>query len=94
MFFEKNKDLLLIILFRQTILYFLSILEIILAFILTLLTFPPIGKLTLNVCQVKFLSDFYPMFHNPIVNYRNKLRCSYEVVYPLYVLINILDLFF
>jgi len=72
-------------LFRQTILYFLSILEIILAFILTLLSFPPIGKLTFNVCQVKFLSDFYPMFHNPIVNYRKKLRCSYEVVYPLYV---------
>jgi len=73
------------VLFRQTILYFLSILEIILAFILTLLSFPPIGKLTFNVCQVKFLSDFYPMFHNPIVNYRKKLRCSYEVVYPLYV---------
>ena len=71
--------------FRQTILYFLSILEIILAFILTLLSFPPIGQLTIHVCQVKLLSDFYPMFHNPIVNYRKKLRCSYEVVYPLYV---------
>ncbi|CAF4359795.1 unnamed protein product, partial [Adineta steineri] len=67
----------------QTILYFLSILEILLAFIFTLLTFPPIGTLTMNVCQVKLLSDFYPMFHNPIVNYRKKLRCSYEVVYPL-----------
>jgi hypothetical protein len=71
--------------FRQTILYFLSILELILAFICTLLTFPPIGILTFNVCQVKLLSDFYPMFHNPIVNYQKKLRCSYEVVYPLYV---------
>ena len=70
---------------RQTILYFLSILEITLAFIFTLLTFPPIGKLMLHVCHVNLLSDFYPMFHNPIVNYRKKLRCSYEVVYPLYV---------
>ncbi|CAF4821879.1 unnamed protein product, partial [Rotaria sp. Silwood1] len=67
----------------QTILYFLSILEIIVAFIFTLLTFPPIGKLTFNTCQVKLFSDFYPIFHNPIVNYRKKLRCSYEVVYPL-----------
>ncbi|CAF1407127.1 unnamed protein product [Rotaria sp. Silwood1] len=68
---------------KQTILYFLSILEIIVAFIFTLLTFPPIGKLTFNTCQVKLFSDFYPIFHNPIVNYRKKLRCSYEVVYPL-----------
>lgn len=70
---------------RQTILYFLSTLEILAAFICTLLTFAPIGKFAMHVCQVKLLSDFYPMFHNPIVNYRRKLRCSYEVVYPLYV---------
>ena len=25
------------------------------------------------------------MFHNPVVNYRRKLRCSHEIVYPLYV---------
>ncbi|CAF0826454.1 unnamed protein product [Adineta steineri] len=77
---KKQREFTLV---KQTILYFLSILEILLAFIFTLLTFPPIGKLTMNVCQVKLLSDFYPMFHNPIVNYRKKLRCSYEVVYPL-----------
>lgn len=68
---------------RRTILYFFSIFELTLAFFLTLLSFPPVGTLTLYVCQVNFLSDFYPMFHNPILNYRKKLRCSYEVVYPL-----------
>jgi len=68
---------------RRTILYFVSIFELIIAFFLTLLSFPPFGKLSLSVCQVNLLSDFYPMFHNPIVNYRKKLRCSYEVVYPL-----------
>ncbi|CAF4372801.1 unnamed protein product, partial [Rotaria socialis] len=75
---------------KQTILYFLSIFEIILAFIFTLLSFPPIGKLTFNTCQVKLFSDFYPIFHNPIVNYRKKLRCSYEVVYPLQSVIFVL----
>lgn len=71
--------------FRQTILHFLSTLEITVALILTLLSFPPFGQLTIHVCPVKLLSDFYPIFHNPTVNYRKKIRCSYEVVYPLYV---------
>lgn len=60
--------------------------EITIALMLTLLSFPPFGQLTIHVCPVKLLSDFYPIFHNPTVNYRKKLRCSYEVVYPLYVL--------
>ena len=72
-----------LLLFRQTILYFSSLLELIVALVFALLTFPPVGQFTFNVCQVKLLSDFYPIFHNPVVNYRQKLRCSYEIVYPL-----------
>lgn len=68
---------------RQTMLHFSSLLELIFALICTLLSFPPFGQLTVNVCPVKMLSDFYPIFHNPIINYQKKLRCSYEIVYPL-----------
>ena len=41
------------------------------------------GSLSFNSCQVVEISDFYPIFFNPTVDYVHQLKCSYEVAYPL-----------
>ncbi|CAF0973439.1 unnamed protein product [Didymodactylos carnosus] len=90
---RKQKDLSLYILIRLSTVYVLSFVELSIAFLLTLLVFPPYGKLNIHVCQIKMLSDFYPVFYNPVVNYTKKLRCSYEVVYPLQSAVFVLYIF-
>ncbi|KAE9556744.1 hypothetical protein FO519_000150 [Halicephalobus sp. NKZ332] len=61
-------------------------LESSLALILTLLIYKPVGSLTVHTCQKHFLFEWYPMLYNPVINYTQTMKCSSEVVYPLYSL--------
>lgn len=43
------------------------------------------GSLGFNSCRVLQVSDFYPIFYNPTLDYVHQIKCTYEVVYPLWV---------
>jgi hypothetical protein len=72
-------------------LYVVPFIEVILAYIFTLLVLPPQGSILFNSCSVYSVNDFYPIFFNPTTDYVNEIRCTYEVVYPLY---NMVFIFF
>ncbi|XP_018328300.1 JNK1/MAPK8-associated membrane protein isoform X2 [Agrilus planipennis] len=74
-----NKDVL--------ILHFSALLEIVLACILTLLTMDPIGLFQIRSCNVRHLSDWYTLLHNPKPNYDKTVHCTQEAVYPLYTIV-------
>uniref|UniRef100_A0AC34QV06 Uncharacterized protein n=2 Tax=Panagrolaimus sp. JU765 TaxID=591449 RepID=A0AC34QV06_9BILA len=59
-------------------------LESSLGFIFTLLIFKPYGSLKIFTCQKHFLFEWYPMFYNPTINYTKTLKCSSELVYPMF----------
>lgn len=42
-----------------------------------------VGSLTFLACPVETISDFYPIFFDPTLDYVHYIRCYYEVVYPL-----------
>uniref|UniRef100_A0A915CPJ8 Uncharacterized protein n=1 Tax=Ditylenchus dipsaci TaxID=166011 RepID=A0A915CPJ8_9BILA len=63
-----------------------AFLETSLALLFSLLLVSPVGSLKLYGCLSHGLQEWYPMLHNPVVNYTKTLRCSYELVYPLYSL--------
>jgi hypothetical protein len=43
------------------------------------------GSLTFYSCSVETVTDFYPIFFNPSLDYVHTIHCTYEVVYPLWV---------
>lgn len=55
--------------------------------ILTIILVKPIGTFFIHACGVKRLSDWYSLLHNPNPNYVGSLRCTQEVVYPLYTMV-------
>lgn len=67
--------------------YIIPGIETTLSVIFTLLVLPPQGSIGLNSCRVSSVNDFYPIFFNPSVDYVHSLKCSYEVVYPLYSMV-------
>ncbi|KAK0413260.1 hypothetical protein QR680_006694 [Steinernema hermaphroditum] len=61
-------------------------LESLCAFLLSVLVLPPMGSPFLHGCTHSGLREWYPMFYNPFFMHVKKLRCTYEIVYPLYSL--------
>ena len=73
---------------RKSWFYHLSvIIESFLSFVFMILSFEPKGKLTLKMCGVKSIKDWYTVFYNPKPNYVTAIRCTQEAVYPLYTAI-------
>lgn len=61
----------------------ICILECILAGIITLLLFEPYGNVVIKSCGAKEVSDFYPIFYNPVPDFVHEIDCVSEVVHPL-----------
>lgn len=59
-------------------------LECLVASIGAILVFPPRFSFTLWGCARSSIKEWYPELYNPIINHIKPLRCSYEVVFPLY----------
>uniref|UniRef100_A0A915BBQ2 JNK1/MAPK8-associated membrane protein n=1 Tax=Parascaris univalens TaxID=6257 RepID=A0A915BBQ2_PARUN len=60
--------------------------ECILSGIVSVLVMPPRGTFALNGCAKSSIREWYPMFYNPVLNHTHVLRCTYELVFPLYSL--------
>ncbi|KAJ1372857.1 hypothetical protein KIN20_035143 [Parelaphostrongylus tenuis] len=54
------------------------------ASIATILIFPPRFSFVIWGCARSSIKEWYPQLYNPIINHVKPLRCSYEVVFPLY----------
>uniref|UniRef100_A0A5S6R4L4 Seipin n=1 Tax=Trichuris muris TaxID=70415 RepID=A0A5S6R4L4_TRIMR len=63
-----------------------SAVECTLAALLSLLMVDPFGSLCLRTCGVQRMADWYTVFYNPVINYRETIHCTQEAVYPLYFL--------
>lgn len=74
-FCSFNKDVI--------ILHCSAFIEIALACVLTLLSTDPIGTFFIRSCNVRSLSDWYTLLHNPRPNYDKTVHCTQEAVYPL-----------
>ncbi|KAI6186944.1 hypothetical protein M3Y98_00188300 [Aphelenchoides besseyi] len=61
-------------------------LEATLGLMTSLLIYPPYGSFKLYGCRKSRLIEWYSMLNNPVVNHTHTLRCTYEIVYPLYSL--------
>jgi len=91
---KKQHDLSRKTLIKLSLLYVSSIVELALGFLFAILVFPPFGEFNIYTCPINMLSDFYPVFYNPVdARYTKKFRCSYEVVYPFQSLILVLYTF-
>ena len=53
----------------------------------TLFITHPAGSITIRACPVRFLSDWYTVFHNPSINYERTINCTHEDVSPLYSMV-------
>lgn len=74
--------------FEVLIIHLSALFEISLAALLTLLAFStPIGSFNLKSCGAYRISDWYTLFFNPSVNFKDTIRCAQEAVYPLYSMI-------
>ncbi|KAJ8928223.1 hypothetical protein NQ314_019287 [Rhamnusium bicolor] len=69
------------------ILHATAFLEIFLSCIIALLFSHPIGRLSVHSCQVRTISDWYTLLHNPTPNYEKRIHCTQEAVYPLYTIV-------
>ncbi|CAD5230074.1 unnamed protein product [Bursaphelenchus xylophilus] len=72
--------------FWQLLQILCALLESTLALLFSFLAFEPYGHLKLNGCRKGRISEWYPFLYNPIVDNGLVLKCSSEVVYPLYSL--------
>ncbi|XP_053213109.1 JNK1/MAPK8-associated membrane protein-like [Panonychus citri] len=74
--------------FEVLIVHLSALVEISLAALLTLLSFStPVGSLNLKCCGAYRIADWYTLFFNPSVNFKDTIRCAQEAVYPLYSMI-------
>ena len=64
-----------------------ALLEVAVAALCTLLVNEPVGSLSVTTCGARQLSDWYSFLHNPNPNYEETLRCTQEIVYPLYTMV-------
>ncbi|KAK6060518.1 hypothetical protein COOONC_01817 [Cooperia oncophora] len=62
------------------------VLECIIASVAAVLVFPPRLSFTVWGCARSSIKEWYPELYNPIINHVKPMRCSYEVVFPLYSL--------
>ncbi|WKY09058.1 hypothetical protein Q1695_001868 [Nippostrongylus brasiliensis] len=62
------------------------VLECTVASIAAVLAFPPRLSFTLWGCARSHIKEWYPELYNPIMKHVKPLRCSYEIVFPLYSL--------
>ncbi|RCN44677.1 hypothetical protein ANCCAN_09322 [Ancylostoma caninum] len=60
--------------------------ECVVASIAAILVFPPRLSFKLWGCARSNIKEWYPELYNPIINHVKPMRCSYEVVFPLYSL--------
>ncbi|CAD6197651.1 unnamed protein product [Caenorhabditis auriculariae] len=60
------------------------VLENTIACLVSLLSFPPYFSFSLFGCEKSNFREWFPHNYNPVIDYTKTLRCSYEVVYPLY----------
>ncbi|KHJ88385.1 hypothetical protein OESDEN_11823 [Oesophagostomum dentatum] len=60
--------------------------ECLIASIAAVLVFPPRLSFKLWGCARSNIKEWYPELYNPIINHVKPMRCSYEVVFPLYSL--------
>ena len=42
-----------------------------------------LGNLVIKSCGAKEVSDFYPIFYNPVPDFVHEIDCVSEVVHPL-----------
>ncbi|KJH44999.1 putative adipose-regulatory protein [Dictyocaulus viviparus] len=59
-------------------------LECLIASIAAVLVFPPRFSFIVWGCARSNIKEWYPEFYNPIINHVKPMRCSYEIVFPLY----------
>ncbi|XP_037037054.1 JNK1/MAPK8-associated membrane protein-like [Bradysia coprophila] len=71
----------------QLILHFSALMEVVVSAIVTLFIYEPVFSFVIHSCQVKKLSDWYTLFHNPSPNYGEKLYCTQEAVFPLQTMV-------
>ncbi|KAL0269609.1 UNVERIFIED_CONTAM: hypothetical protein PYX00_007284 [Menopon gallinae] len=69
------------------IIHLSALIEVCIAAAVTLLLVEPFGTWQIRSCKVKYLSDWYTLFHNPNPNYEEVLLCTQEAVYPLYSMV-------
>ncbi|CAI2355425.1 unnamed protein product [Caenorhabditis sp. 36 PRJEB53466] len=60
------------------------VLENVIACVVSVLIYPPTFTFLLNGCVKTSWKEWYPACYNPRVGYTNTMRCTYEVVFPLY----------
>ncbi|XP_071962366.1 JNK1/MAPK8-associated membrane protein-like [Antedon mediterranea] len=72
---------------KVVILHTSSFVECVAAAIFTLLSVEPVGDLKIQSCKVNMVSDWYTMFSNPTPDYKHKIHCTQEAVYPLYSMV-------
>ncbi|CAP29295.1 Protein CBR-JAMP-1 [Caenorhabditis briggsae] len=64
--------------------YLCVILENVIACVISVLIYPPRFSFFLNGCEKTGLKEWYPACYNPKIGYTKTMRCTYEVVFPLY----------
>lgn len=67
---------------QQIILHLSAYFEVAISAISIILFTEPMGSFKINACGVHNLSDWYTLFHNPTPDYKEKLHCTQEAVYP------------
>ncbi|CAL2045385.1 CBN-JAMP-1 protein [Caenorhabditis brenneri] len=64
--------------------YLCVILENVIACIIAVLVYPPRFSFLLNGCTKTDIKEWYPACYNPRIGFTKTMRCTYEVVFPLY----------
>ncbi|NP_001360559.1 JNK1/MAPK8-associated membrane protein homolog [Caenorhabditis elegans] len=64
--------------------YLCVILENVIACVIAVLIYPPRFTFFLNGCSKTDIKEWYPACYNPRIGYTKTMRCTYEVVFPLY----------
>ncbi|KAF1751308.1 hypothetical protein GCK72_017862 [Caenorhabditis remanei] len=64
--------------------YLCVVLENVIACVIAVLIYPPQFSFFLNGCEKTGIKEWYPACYNPRIGYTKTMRCTYEVVFPLY----------
>lgn len=73
----------------ELILHISAFAEVVISAMITILMYEPLWSFRIHSCEVTRLADWYTLFHNPTPNYEQKLHCTQEAVYPLWVITTI-----
>ncbi|CAI5450331.1 unnamed protein product [Caenorhabditis angaria] len=66
--------------------YVCVLLENISAALISVLIYPPRFTFLLTSCEKSTMREWYPVLHNPRIGYSKTMKCSSEIVFPLYSL--------